>query len=270
MAGGKFSEALLYGMTIRESANDGSDFSNPAADYRRMFVGEDGLFHLKDSAGTVTTPGVAAGAITSSGLTQATARLLGRTTASTGAIEEITVGTGLSLAAGSLTATGGAGITQSYLGYNTVGGTWETPGVNSKVYWKSITANTAGLLHSVGAYVQHAAGTASGLSCALFTDSSGPSLMIGHGPSSTGPLYSLTATTGRWVQLPLGIWVTAATYWVAVRHSDVGGSVLLQIAYDGSGSDRTATGAANRWDDFAAYTSTTTSNKYSIRASIIS
>ena len=56
MAGGKFSEALLYGMTIRESANDGSDFSNPAADYRRMFVGEDGLFHLKDSAGTVTTP----------------------------------------------------------------------------------------------------------------------------------------------------------------------------------------------------------------------
>lgn len=50
----------------------------------------------------------ASGAITSSGLTMATARLLGRTTASTGAIEEITVGTGLSLASGSLTATGGA------------------------------------------------------------------------------------------------------------------------------------------------------------------
>lgn len=43
-----------------------------------------------------------AGAITSSGLTMATARLLGRTTASTGAVEEITVGAGLSFAAGAL------------------------------------------------------------------------------------------------------------------------------------------------------------------------
>jgi hypothetical protein len=47
---------LIYGVHIRESANDGSDFTNAATDYRVMFVGEDGLFHLKDSAGTVTTP----------------------------------------------------------------------------------------------------------------------------------------------------------------------------------------------------------------------
>lgn len=53
--------------------------------------------------------GGASGAITSSGLTMSTARLLGRTTASTGAIEEITVGTGLSLSAGSLIATGTGG-----------------------------------------------------------------------------------------------------------------------------------------------------------------
>lgn len=49
----------------------------------------------------------ASGSITASGYTQNTARLLGRTTASAGAIEEITVGSGLSLSAGSLTATGG-------------------------------------------------------------------------------------------------------------------------------------------------------------------
>jgi hypothetical protein len=61
MAGGVFSQALLYGMTIRESANDGSDFTNPAADYRRLFLGEDGILHLKDSAGTVTD--LAAGAV---------------------------------------------------------------------------------------------------------------------------------------------------------------------------------------------------------------
>jgi len=46
------------------------------------------------------------GLITASGLTQSTARLLGRTTASTGAVEEITVGTGLTLSAGTLTGGG--------------------------------------------------------------------------------------------------------------------------------------------------------------------
>lgn len=44
-------------------------------------------------------------AATASGLTMTSARLLGRTTASSGAIEEITVGAGLSLSAGALTST---------------------------------------------------------------------------------------------------------------------------------------------------------------------
>jgi hypothetical protein len=51
----------------------------------------------------------ASGSITTSGLTQATARILGRTTASTGAVEEITVGSGLSLSAGQLSATASGG-----------------------------------------------------------------------------------------------------------------------------------------------------------------
>jgi hypothetical protein len=56
--------------------------------------------------------GVAAsGSITTSGLTQASARILGRTSASTGAVEEITIGSGLSLSAGELSATGGSGVT---------------------------------------------------------------------------------------------------------------------------------------------------------------
>jgi hypothetical protein len=54
------------------------------------------------SAAIAGTDYVAPGAITTSGLTMATARILGRTTASTGAVEEITVGTGLSLSGGSL------------------------------------------------------------------------------------------------------------------------------------------------------------------------
>lgn len=50
----------------------------------------------------------ASGAVTASGITMNTARLLGRTTAGNGAIEEISIGTGLTLSAGSImtTATG--------------------------------------------------------------------------------------------------------------------------------------------------------------------
>jgi hypothetical protein len=56
------------------------------------------------------TGAAASGSITTSGLTQATARILGRTTASTGAVEEITIGSGLSLSAGELSSTVSAGI----------------------------------------------------------------------------------------------------------------------------------------------------------------
>jgi hypothetical protein len=57
----------------------------------------------------------ASGSITTSGLTQATARILGRTTASTGAIEEIQIGSGLSLSAGELSSTVSAGIPATLL-----------------------------------------------------------------------------------------------------------------------------------------------------------
>jgi hypothetical protein len=89
-------------------------------------LSDDVTLTIPDQSGTLavvtdipTTAGdvgaVAAGAITTSGLTQATARILGRTTASTGAVEEITIGSGLSLSAGELSATGGgSGGTKTY------------------------------------------------------------------------------------------------------------------------------------------------------------
>jgi hypothetical protein len=73
----------------------------------------DGVIALvNDIPTTASDIGAAAsGSITSSGLTQATARLIGRTSSGTGAVEEITVGSGLSLSAGELSATGGSGVT---------------------------------------------------------------------------------------------------------------------------------------------------------------
>src|SRR5690349_20220456 len=58
-----FSLEKIFGIKIRESANDGSDFTSPDADYRMLFLGEDGQLHVKDSAGAVTDiGGTAAGA----------------------------------------------------------------------------------------------------------------------------------------------------------------------------------------------------------------
>jgi hypothetical protein len=58
---------LIYGVHIRESANDGSDFSNAAADYRVLFLGEDGVLHVKDSSGTVSNAFTGGGTPTFSG-----------------------------------------------------------------------------------------------------------------------------------------------------------------------------------------------------------
>lgn len=80
------------------------------------------------SAASAGTDYVAPGAITTSGLTMATARLLGRSTASTGAVEEIIVGSGLSLSGGTLTATGGSGDL-------TVGTTVINSGTNTRVLY---------------------------------------------------------------------------------------------------------------------------------------
>lgn len=74
------------------------------------------------SAGVVAIEGtniVKAGAATGSGLTMATSRLLGRTTASSGAIEEISVGSGLTLSGGTLDTSGSGSGTTELLGYKT-------------------------------------------------------------------------------------------------------------------------------------------------------
>ena len=76
---------------------------NPALTLRTTVTGVIKGDGTAISAATPAVDYVAPGAVTTSGLTMATDRLLGRTTASTGAVEAITVGSGLSLSGGSLT-----------------------------------------------------------------------------------------------------------------------------------------------------------------------
>lgn len=97
IAGGTTSKTLTLSNTLTLAGTDGSTLN----------VGAGGT--LGTAAFTASSAYAAAGAVTSSGLTMATARLLGRSTASTGAIEEITIGSGLTLSAGTLSASGGGG-----------------------------------------------------------------------------------------------------------------------------------------------------------------
>jgi hypothetical protein len=89
---------------------------------------------LGQVAGLVTPALISAvpvGPVTTSGLTMATSRLLGRTTAGSGAPEEISVGTGLTLSGGSLS----SGVTNRQVFDSS--GTWTKPSgfaANSPVY----------------------------------------------------------------------------------------------------------------------------------------
>lgn len=73
---------------------------------------------------TTTGALVTSGAIGSSGLTMNTSRLLGRTTAGSGATEEITVGTGLTLSGGTLNASAAPQLQEQLF---TASGSWTAP-----------------------------------------------------------------------------------------------------------------------------------------------
>jgi hypothetical protein len=82
---GTLESSSIYGIQIRESATDGSDFSNAAADYRIAFIGEDGLWHVKDSAGTVTDPFTGSGSVATDAIWDAAGDLAVGTGANTAA-----------------------------------------------------------------------------------------------------------------------------------------------------------------------------------------
>jgi hypothetical protein len=116
-----------------------------------VFAGSTTIGQVKTLLGVL-----AAGPITTSGLTQATSRLLGRTTASTGAIEELTVGSGLTLSAGSLAVSGAftaSGLTQAtnrLLGRTTAStGATEEISVGNGLTFSSGSISISGIAQSI-------------------------------------------------------------------------------------------------------------------------
>lgn len=171
---------------------------------------------------------------------------------------------------------GGGGLTQAYAGYNTIGGSWETM-TSARVVAKKITLANDCLLTDIEAYLDaNANDSAFGFSIGLFDDNSGTPdhLLLRAGtPYTVDTLFDNAAggggiNRGRWYGLPIGRWLTAGDYWIAVSATNQQGTTL-RIAYDATGGDRYYSPGFNGFADWGFYTPTTTSNQYSIRANTI-
>ncbi len=150
------------------------------------------------SAATPATDYVAPGAITTDGITMATARVLGRTTASTGAVEEITVGTGLTLSAGTLTATGSGGTvtTVSVVSANGFAGTVATATTTPAI---TISTSVTGVLKGNGTAISAAsAGTDYVAPGAITSDgiTMATARILGRTTATTGAVEEITVGTG--------------------------------------------------------------------------
>jgi hypothetical protein len=170
---------------------------------------------------------------------------------------------------------GGGGLTQAYVGYNTVGGSTEGMTAN-RVYAKKVTLANACLITDIEAYVDQSGfdDQVGEFHVALFSDSSGtPSRVLAVNAQGGVDYLLLDSASGagghntpRWFGMGLGYWCTAGDYWLAVQVVSNSG---LTIRYDGSGSDRYYTAGGFWIADWGWYAPTTSSNTYSIRANTI-
>lgn len=155
-------------------------------------VGDALLTAADKAAGRTAIDAAVIGAIGSSGLTMATDRLLGRTTASAGAVEEISVGTGLTLSGGTLSAAGGT-VTSIAAGAGLTGGTITDSGTVALDVYSGSTANNTSF--PVGTVVMVATGSSppqNGASATIYVPNNGTAKTYQLSSSSA------VALTGTW------------------------------------------------------------------------
>jgi hypothetical protein len=159
------------------------------------------------------------------------------------------------------------GLTQSYLGTNSVGGSWESL-TNNRYLMKKITLASAGQLSTIDMHLRDSGGGQVGsMNTAIWSDSSGtPGVVVAMGASITPADSWYMSSTARWVTFGVGAWLAAGDYWIGGAPVD---TQSFQLAYAGSGSDRYFNSGGTWLADATSYSNTTTSNDYSIRASII-
>ena len=171
------------------------------------------------------------------------------------------------------------GLTQAYVGYNTIGGTTTQVTTNDENVQQITLANDC-LLTNIELYMKNnTAANAVNLYFTLYSEaSSKPKLLLEMGyatPPSNAQLYRVAATAGeaRWYGAAIGRWLTAGNYWIG--WSFITDASKYDVYYD-------ATGTGYKWgkggNAFASdapdtsgtvYTLTSVSRTYSLRANTI-
>lgn len=170
----------------------------------------------------------------------------------------------------------GAASSHSYAGYNTIGGTWENLSAGFESYNKKITLASAGILLCIEAHLRARSDVVASFGAVLYDDNSNSPGKLIHanasGPLSDVMLLSTTAAgtnmAGRWVGFPMGKYLAAGDYWIALWVRDGDGH---DIAVDTTGGTDTRHNTGNAWmADGTRYTQSVTTKRYSIRASVLS
>lgn len=174
------------------------------------------------------------------------------------------------------TPSGSGGLAHSTVGYPTIGGS-SAAMTQYDHYLKKVTLSAASLLASVSFYTKNTAGGAANSPIAgVWDDNAGApnhiraasSLAVAVGSGYWPETVSGVAADAQWLTLPIGVWLAAGDYWIGFMNQNAGN---YAVYYDGSGSDRKWTGiGGNLTGASTRYTITTTSNKYSIYADILS
>lgn len=172
---------------------------------------------------------------------------------------------------GSWGSVSGGGPTHAYAGYNTVGGSTENV-TTARVYGKKITLANDCLLTSISARVIQSSDNIFAMNAAVFADNSstiGYLLAYNANPSASFGMQDSASPTyvAGWVAIPIGIWLPAGDYWIAVQINVTSGT--FQLYYDTSGSDRYYTPGGMWFTHGQRYSQTDSTRKYSIRASTI-
>ena len=165
------------------------------------------------------------------------------------------------------------GFGQSFVGYNTIGGTWTTL-ITQRYYLTKVVLPSAAQFTSIDAYLRPSTdATITNLIAVVLSDvADAPSVLLAG--SATGAVYLSNSATmpgaGRWLSLPIGAYLAAGAYWIGVANN---AGTALDIANDGGGTDRffTVGGAMLMTGTYpSAWAITTGTVRYSIRASILS
>lgn len=163
------------------------------------------------------------------------------------------------------------GLVNTYVGYNTIGGTTDAVSAGTfKFVFKQVTTSNDGLLASIDTYLKGNNTNAQGIRPFVTDDNSGaPGKIIAMNTAPGSSYQAWLNTTPRWVAVPIGVWLPAGTYWFGVS-----GFSAVTFYYDGSGGDYTSATNTDSAPDFesgvgSAITPTNSSRTYSVRGALI-